>query len=80
MPSATNVVGRLIVAASIIMIKHKVFALMSDSFGDTTKFARMLSDHKRARIERDDDASDVYEPALVVNTSRVLRGTDSYIW
>ena len=50
MPSAAAVVGRLIVAAPIIVIEHKVFALMSDSFGDTSKFARMLRDHKRARI------------------------------
>ncbi len=50
MPAALAVVSGSVIKPSVIMIKHKVFALVAHNLGNALKISCMLGKDKRAGI------------------------------
>jgi hypothetical protein len=80
MTAAPTMIGSLFVKRAVIVVKNQMLTLKANYIRDPPKIAIVFSNYEGTRIEREDHARGVDEPALVIVAAGVLSRGYGNVW
>src|SRR5687767_1680041 len=79
MSAALTVIGGLIIKPAVVVIQNEMFAFEPDDIGNSLIILCVFGNNKRHRLISQNHSRRIDKPALIIDASGVLSGTDGNI-